>query len=169
MKSPIHFSALGATVIILLAMAPMAQHAQAGKEIACSSFEGAFNRCPLPGANQMDVRLTQNLGGAKCKRDYTWGADSDGVWVSENCSAVFTYSPKGSDEYHDHAVSQAECPQKWPEGSNECEYFKDGYKTGTKDVKQGKSNDYTRHNFMYDSRFEKPFKKGYKKGYSAHR
>lgn len=137
------------------------------KEIACSSFEGAFNRCALQNANNLNVKLSQNLGDARCRKDYTWGADSDGVWVSDDCSAVFTYDHKIRDSANNNRPSQKpwSCPDKWAEGTNECAYFEDGFDMGQKDFYNGSSKDYERHNRMYDSRFEKPFKKGYKKGY----
>jgi hypothetical protein len=59
------------------------------EEIACSSYNGKFNRCPLANANNLNVRLSRELDG-DCIRDKTWGADSDGVWVDDNCSAGFT-------------------------------------------------------------------------------
>ena len=138
------------------------------KEIACSSFQGQFNRCPLPGANKKHVQLKQNLGDAPCKKDTSWGADSDGVWVDANCSAVFTYGGGGGQGGKHHAKKGGnQCPSDLK--GNECEYYKDGHKAGAQDGKASMSMVYERHADAYDSRFEPYFARGYEAGWKAHR
>ena len=66
-----------------------------GAELSCSSDDGRFRRCPLTGASDRDVRLARTLGSAECRRDFTWGADSSGVWVDQGCRAVFAYGDAG--------------------------------------------------------------------------
>jgi hypothetical protein len=59
-------------------------------EISCNSISGELNRCALPDANKMKVKLKLDREGA-CQKGDTWGVDSDGVWVDMGCRAVFTY------------------------------------------------------------------------------
>ncbi len=132
-------------------------------EIACSSYRNAFNRCSLPNAGNLNVQLIQNLGDASCRKDYTWGADSDGVWVSEGCSAVFSYG--GSQDTG--GDSNNRCPSDLR--GNECEYYKDGYAAGARDGENSMSNFYGRHSDGYDSRFEPYFARGYEAGWRDYR
>jgi hypothetical protein len=121
-----HISVFKALMILSLALG-FTSVANAG-EIACSSFERQFNRCPLANANNLNVKLTQKLGG-KCKKDHSWGADSDGVWVDKGCSAVFSYSAS----QHSGGYADKGCPSGLK--GNECEYYKDGYTAGANDGK----------------------------------
>ena len=155
-----HISVFKALMILSLALG-FTSVANAG-EIACSSFQDQFNRCPLANANNLNVKLTQKLGG-KCKKDHSWGADSDGVWVDKGCSAVFSYS--GSQHGDSHADNG--CPSGLK--GNECEYYKDGYTAGANDGKASMSNFYGRHADGYDSRFEPYFKRGYEAGWQDYR
>lgn len=129
-------------------------------EIACSS-DGNYNRCLLSHADKLNVKLTQKLEG-ECKKDYTWGADSDGVWVDKGCSAVFTYT-----EGEKSAQSNNQCPSDLK--GNECAYYQDGYKAGAEDGKAGQSMAHERHSDAYDSRFEASFTRGYEAGWKANR
>jgi len=116
------------TLLLLLGLMTLSANALAN-EIACSSYEGKFNRCPLANANSLNVRLSQELEG-ECIKGETWGADSDGVWVDDDCAAVFTYESHGSDS----GSSGGHCPYDHPGRSNECAYYRDGYKAGKKDL-----------------------------------
>lgn len=147
------------TIILLLLLGMMTFSANAlAQEIACSSYKGEFNRCPLANANNLNVRLSQKLGG-DCIRGKTWGADSDGVWVDKDCSAVFTYQGQGSGS----SSSGKHCP--YDRNSNECAYYQDGYKAGKEDRSINMSRAYERHGDAYDSRFEQYFAEGYRKGW----
>ena len=149
------------TITLLLLLGLMAFSANAlAKEITCSSFEGKFNRCPLANANSLNVRLSQELEG-ECIKGETWGADSDGVWVDDDCTAVFTYEGRGSES----GSSGGHCPYDHPGRSNECAYYRDGYKAGKKDRRINMSRAYERHGDAYDSRFEEYFAEGYRKGW----
>jgi hypothetical protein len=140
----------------------MGENSKAG-EIACSSYRNEFNRCPLPNAGNLNVKLIQNLGDASCRKDYTWGADSDGVWVDKGCSAVFSYSGSGNTG----AQANDRCPSDL--SGNECEYYKDGYAAGAEDGRNGMSSFYGRHSGGYDSRFEPYFARGYEAGWRDYR
>ena len=155
-----HISVFKALMILSLALG-FTSVANAG-EIACSSFQDQFNRCPLANANNLNVKLTQKLGG-KCKKDHSWGADSDGVWVDKGCSAVFSYSAS----QHSGGYADKGCPSGLK--GNECEYYKDGYAAGAKDGKASMSNFYGRHADGYDSRFEPYFARGYEAGWQDYR
>lgn len=72
---------------------------------------------------------------------------------------------KDKSEQHSVSHSTSACPNKWPEGTNECEYYKDGMQMGRQDRRANMSSVYERHAGYYDSRFEKAFKKGYKQGW----
>ncbi|MGY3854376.1 DUF3011 domain-containing protein [Aeromonas aquatilis] len=131
------------------------------EELACSS-DGNFNRCPLPSADKMKVKLTQKLEGT-CKKDYSWGADSDGIWVDSGCSAVFSYKKNNSSATSTMLHKESLCPSGMD--GNNCEYFKDGLKAGKEDRAAGLSNAYQRHSDSFDSRFESSFSKGYEHGW----
>jgi len=149
------------TIIFLLLLGLMTFTNNAlAQEIACSSFEGQFNRCPLPNANELNVRLSDELSG-DCTEGESWGADSDGVWVDDNCSAVFTY--QGQDSGNSGGRSGEQCP--YNQDSNECAYFVDGYNAGKEDRGMNMSRAYERHGDAYDSRFEQYFAEGYKDGW----
>lgn len=130
-------------------------------EIACAS-DGSFNRCPLPGADKMKVKLAQKLEGT-CKKDYGWGADSEGVWVDGGCSAVFTYSAGKAPVKKTQKSGDAQCPSGM--AGNDCEYFRDGFRAGKEDKAAGVSNAYERHADSYDSRFESSYSRGYDAGW----
>lgn len=131
-------------------------------EIACSS-DGGFNRCPLPHADTMNVKLQQKLEG-NCTKGKTWGTDSDGVWVDKGCSAVFAYTGGGKKS---GSGGGGKCPSDIK--GNECEYYTDGYKAGAEDGKAGQSMAYERHSDAYDSRFEPYYARGYEAGWKANR
>ncbi|MCP9809725.1 hypothetical protein KBY58_09800 [Cyanobium sp. HWJ4-Hawea] len=57
------------------------------------------------------------------------------------------------------------CPDTWD--SNQCDYYRDGYKAGSKDKKAGKSNEFSRHSDSYDSRFRSNYQAGYETGWDA--
>lgn len=155
MKKNLMKVCLMAGLLVGLAQAGMAA------EIACGSDKGQFNRCPLPHADKMNVKLKQVLEG-KCKKDFTWGADSDGVWVDKDCTAVFSYT---AGKQSGHAGKQ--CPPDLK--GNECAYYQDGYKAGAEDGKASMSMAHERHSDAYDSRFEPYFARGYEAGWRANR
>lgn len=132
----------------------LAQVASAG-EMACGST-GGMNRCPLPGADKLHVKVKQVLEG-QCTFDKSWWADSDGIVVDKGCNAVFDYKSSAGDQ-------QTNNPN-----SNEQAYYNDGCKAGKEDAKAGMSMAHERHSDQYDSRFEPYFAKGYDKCWAANR
>ena len=109
----------------------------------------------------------------KCEKGYTWGADSDGIWVDSKCKGVFFFSGEGgshndySDQYSRHDRRSGSCPTDL--GGNECEYYMDGYKMGKEDAEMSMSRAYERHSDYYDSRFEEYFARGYQAGWNDYR
>lgn len=59
-------------------------------DIACSSIDGEFQRCALPGADKMKVKMQSHTDG-DCKFGQSWGVDREGIWVDMGCSGVFRY------------------------------------------------------------------------------
>lgn len=64
-----------------------------------------------------------------------------------------------------HVNAKPACPDTW--NSNQCAYYQDGYKAGSKDKKAGKSNDFSRHSDSYDSRFLSNYQAGYETGWDS--
>ena len=124
-----------------------ASHAIAG-EITCGS-EGEMNRCPLPHADKLHVKVKQVLEG-KCAHEKGWWADSDGVVVDQGCNAVF--------EYKVAAAAPAEGTD-----SNASAYYDDGCKAGKGDKKAGLSMAYQRHDGSYDTANASSYEAGYNK------
>ena len=138
---------LFATVV---AISFMAMSSTFAKEITCGST-GGMNRCPLPGADMMHVKVKQVLEG-ECKHEKGWWADSDGVVVDQGCNAVFQYTPaKGSASGSDGTDAKASA------------YYDDGCKAGKADKKAGLSMAYERHAGEYDSEVEGTYQAGYEK------
>lgn len=123
-------------------------------EIACSS-DGSMNRCPLPGADKLNVKVKQILEG-KCAHDKGWWADSDGVVVDKGCSAVFKYK---------EAKAKTTTSTSTTDGTdvNASAYYDDGCKAGKKDAKARLSMAYERHSDAYDTQNAGTFQSGYEK------
>jgi len=134
---------LAATAAISLAFASQAFAA----EITCGST-GAMNRCPLPGADRMNVKVKQVLEG-KCVHEKGWWADSDGVVVDQGCIAVFSYSAASATSDGTDANASA--------------YYDDGCKAGVADKKARLSMAYERHNGAYDTEYASTYEAGYNK------
>jgi len=120
------------------------------EEITCGST-GGMNRCPLPGADRLGVRVQQVLEG-NCTYDRGWWADSDGVVVDNGCNAVFSYGPS----YGASRSSDGTDP-------NASAYYDDGCRAGQKDRWAGLSMAYQRNAGAYDSRYESTYQAGYEK------
>jgi hypothetical protein len=118
-------------------------------EIACSS-DGSMNRCALPGADKMKLKVKQVLEG-KCTFDKTWWADSDGVVVDKGCSAVFTYKAKAASSSNSGTDDMASV------------YYDNGCKAGKADKKAGLSMAYERHEGDYNTEYAGTYQAGYEK------
>ena len=81
-------------------------------------------------------------------------------------STAFAVSGCVSNESTSYEQSNIICPVELE--SNECEYYKDGYRAGVQDGKMGMSMAYERHE-GYDSRFEPYFARGYQAGWMISR
>ena len=64
--------------------------ADAAGEVTCESIDNRRRDCPLYGRGQ--VRLKEQLSRSDCREGRSWGADRDGVWVSNGCRGVFERS-----------------------------------------------------------------------------
>ena len=116
-------------------------------EITCGST-GGMNRCPLPGADMMKVKVKQVLEG-KCAHETGWWADSDDIVVDKGCIAVFKYSASASTSGGTDAIASA--------------YYDDGCKAGKADKKAGLSMAYERHDGAYDTANAGSYEAGYNK------
>ena len=61
---------------------------QAMRTIVCESNGSGRNHCHADA--RFGVQLTRQLSRANCVLNRTWGADRNGVWVSNGCRAEFT-------------------------------------------------------------------------------
>ena len=116
-------------------------------EITCGST-GGMNRCPLPGADRLNVKVKQVLEG-KCAREKGWWADSDGIVVDKGCNAVFSYKTASAAAPGTDAKASA--------------YYDDGCKAGTADKKAGLSMAYERKAGAYDTENAGSYEAGYNK------
>lgn len=125
--------------------------AASASEITCGST-GGMNRCPLPGADKMKVKVKQVLEG-KCDHETGWWADSDGIVVDKGCNAVFKYK----------AVAAAAPAASSGTDANASAYYDDGCAAGKADKKAGLSMAYERHDGAYDTANASSYEAGYNK------
>lgn len=121
-------------------------------EIACTSM-GELNRCPLPNAHTLHVKIKQVLRG-KCTFDKSWWTDSDGIVVDKGCGAVFKYKP---------AAASSSSTTSSGTDANASFFFDEGCKAGKEDKKIGQSMAYERHSDSYNTDNEGSFRAGYEK------
>lgn len=120
-------------------------------EMACGST-GGMNRCPLPGADKMKVKVKQVIEG-KCEHETGWWADSDGIVVDKGCNAVFKYK----------AAAAATTTATDGTDANASAYYDDGCAAGKTDKKAGLSMAYERHAGAYDTANASTYQAGYEK------
>ena len=158
--------------VLALASVTLGMSTAYADKMKCKS-KGDFVRCALPNANHRHVSLHEETSHNKCEKGYSWGADSDGIWVDNKCKGIFNYrSDKGHHEDYQerhsrHEGRSGDCPSDIR--GNECAYYRDGYKAGKDDGKASMSRAYERYSDDYDSRFEKYFARGYKAGWNDYR
>jgi Protein of unknown function (DUF3011) len=56
-------------------------------ELACESFDGARQFCPADTSD--GVTMEREAKGSRCDRDQSWGFDAHGIWVNQDCRALF--------------------------------------------------------------------------------
>lgn len=61
--------------------------------ISCSSNDGRRQYCNADTSG--DVRLVRQRSSSPCRRDYSWGADRDGIWVDHGCRGDFALTRNG--------------------------------------------------------------------------
>ncbi len=92
----IHFSRRLATFlsigVIGISGSPLPAQAQgqAAPNLVCSSSNYSYSHCNMNTGK--GVRLAEQFSHAACIQDRTWGADRNGVWVDQGCSALFQVS-----------------------------------------------------------------------------
>jgi hypothetical protein len=59
------------------------------RTLICESQNGQYNYCQAQ--TQSNVQLRRRLSTAECIEGDSWGYDSAGIWVSDNCRAEFAY------------------------------------------------------------------------------
>jgi hypothetical protein len=153
-------------VLILIAAAAIYSGQSSAGTLECASTKSQFVRCNLPNSHELDVRLIRQYSKSPCNRDYTWGADSDGIWVDKGCRAAFSYVDNHkSDTYSGYHPARPNDGNPFKSGSNEFEYYQDGYHAGMDDGHANMSRFCGRHSDMFDTRFEPAFCKGYDAGW----
>jgi hypothetical protein len=153
----------------IVAAALFSNSASAGT-MECASTGAQFVRCNLPHSDKLNVKLIRQYSKAPCNRDYTWGADGDGIWVDKGCRAAFSFVDNHqSATYSGYAPSKSGDGNPFKSGSNEFEYYQDGYHEGLADGHTNMSNFCGRHSDHYDSRFEPAFCQGYEAGWKKGR
>lgn len=155
--------------LALICVSAYAAQASAGT-MECASIKSGFIRCELPDAGNRQVKLIRQYSKAACNRDYTWGADSDGIWVDRGCRAAFSYVDNHqSPTYSGHHPARNGDGNPYKQGSNEYEYYQDGYHAGLDDGNANMSMACERHSDMYDSRFKEAFCAGHAAGWEKAR
>jgi ribosome modulation factor len=149
---------IGAVVVVMLA-GSLTWSTASAYEITCESKSGKAKRCTSDG--RPEVRLVRQLGNKPCVLGESWGVDDEGLWVDRGCKAVFEIS--GLQKSSGGAAGSPKCP--YGAGSNECEYWQDGFRAGREDAMANMSMAYQRHSDSYDSRFESAYAKGYEAGW----
>lgn len=77
-----------ATIAIALAVPAMPAEAWRGR-IVCESRNRNFNECRVRTDN--NVRLVRQLSRDECRRNRSWGFDSNRIWVDRGCRAEFEF------------------------------------------------------------------------------
>lgn len=85
---------------LLLAAAAFGSEARADFDLTCESTSGQTRSCPINGSYGT-VYLKTQLSRSPCNENSTWGADGNGVWVSNGCRATFRVS-QGSTNYNSY-------------------------------------------------------------------
>ncbi|MFZ9310249.1 MAG: DUF3011 domain-containing protein [Arenimonas sp.] len=156
-------------LVMAVAASMHSEKVEAGA-MECSSLKAGFIRCSLPHADKMNVRIIRQYSKAPCNRDYTWGADSDGIWVDKGCRASFAYVDNySSNNYGGYHPARNGDGNPFKSGTNEFEYYQDGYHEGLGDGHNNQSMYCGRHEEMYDRRFESAFCQGYEAGWKKAR
>lgn len=81
-------SGLCAALAIALVVPAMPAEAWRGR-IVCESRNRNFNECRVRTDNQ--VRLVRQLSRDECRRNRSWGFDSNRIWVDRGCRAEFEF------------------------------------------------------------------------------
>ena len=66
---------------------------QGGDVVRCSSDDGRYSRCALPGRGR--VQLVRQASRAPCVEGSSWGSEYGSVWVSQGCRGDFTRMRSG--------------------------------------------------------------------------
>ncbi len=77
-----------ATIAIALAVPALPAEAWRGR-IVCESRNRNFNECRVRTDN--NVRLVRQLSRDECRRNRSWGFDSNRIWVDRGCRAEFEF------------------------------------------------------------------------------
>ena len=81
------------TLCAAVAAVALAQRAYAeasrtvSRTVTCESYDGRFNRCPIPERSR--VRIVEQLSAAPCYASRTWGVGEGYIWVNDGCRARF--------------------------------------------------------------------------------
>lgn len=79
----------------LMVLSGLPSPAWAAREVACESHGMQRNFCST-GAHG-EIRLVSNSGLWPCKQGETWGIESEGIWVDQNCKGRFSVDDAKSD------------------------------------------------------------------------
>ncbi|MCS6885221.1 MAG: DUF3011 domain-containing protein [Acidobacteriota bacterium] len=166
-------------ITMLTAIIPIGSLAQE-RTIRLESHDLQYRYYRIDTYNQ--VRLLRQFSKAPCRKDYSWGYDSRGVWVDKGCRGEFLV---GRDtRARDAAIAAGvlggailaaliisksrnkkdkEDFDKW--SLEQQEAYEIGYNYGVQDRRNKRSNDYTRYKDEYNTNTEDPFRRGYREGY----
>ncbi len=71
-----------------MALFGVALPAHAAKEVTCESSGMRRTYCGV--GQHGDIRLVSTMGSRPCRQNETWGVESEGIWVDQNCRARFS-------------------------------------------------------------------------------
>jgi len=85
---------LSLSMVLLGVCLFLPQKSLAQSTISCSSDDEKRHSCSAD--TRGGVRLATQHSGSACTEGYSWGSDSQGIWVDHGCRADFTVGGNGS-------------------------------------------------------------------------
>lgn len=94
---------VAATLAVTLSLASVP--AWAGREVTCESHKMRRTFCPT--GEHGSIRLLESKGFWGCEEGRSWGVETDGIWVSNDCKGRFWVDDKSGGSHNRNAAIAA--------------------------------------------------------------
>lgn len=179
--SKIYYLTAMLLIACLMTLAPISiAAATQSQSLTYESRLGQYQYCRAD--TQNNVRLTNQISGSSCEKDYSWGYDSRGIWVDRGCRADFQFGGGGNHTTRNTAIAAgiigavligaavASSKSKNNNDGNDSEkrqYYRDGYRIGQQDWDANVPANYPTHRNRYNAQYESDWASGYDDGYNS--